>query len=226
MLRRSFYQIVNVLVEEGCDLLKDGLVFEAQINQEAMIWGKRLVRTKILNNQEGKERLQFFEENKPLTLDVPRNLVEEHTLVAVNKNGEHKVCTTATNFPEVHRDNITTWDRDSIIKQCCDNANFKSNWASISQAQMRWIYRNRYKQKQQAQAQQIENPNNHVEEEPKNERQVLQYIQPEPAIPLNKYDAAGRNFHYGSIGFGVAVWFLTFVSIWWLSDETRKEKKS
>ena len=88
---------------------------------------------------------------------------------------------------------------------------------------MRWIYRNRYRQKQQAQ--QIEKSKNHVEEEPKNERQ-LQYIQAEPAIPLNNYDAAGRNFHYGSIGIGVVVWFFTFASIWWLSDETRKEKKS
>ena len=63
MLRHdaSFYQTVNVLVEEGCNLFKDGLCFEAQINQDAMIWGKRLVRTSILNNKEGEKRLKFFE---------------------------------------------------------------------------------------------------------------------------------------------------------------------
>lgn len=177
-----------------------------------------------MNNKEGKERLEFFEKNNPLTLDVPRNLVEEHSLVAVNENGEYKVCTTATNSPEVRRENIITWDWGSIVEQWSDNANFKFNWASISQARMRQIYRERYKQKQQAQ--QVENSKNHVEEEPKNERQHVQYMQPEPATPFNKCDAAGRNLHSGSIGIGVVVWFFAFASMWWLSDETRKEKKS
>ena len=215
-----FDQIVNVLIEEQCDLLRGGPVFEAQIDQDAIIWGKRSVRTNVLNNKEGKKRLKFFEENSFFTLNVPRSFLEVHTLVFVGENGEYKVCTTATNFPEVHQYQHNAWA--SGAKHCRDVLHFKSQWASIPKAQMRWIYRNRYRQKQQAQ--QIESSKNHVEEEPKNERQ-LQYIQAEPAIPLNKYDAAGRNLHYGSIGIGVVALFFAFASIWWLSDETRKEKK-
>ena len=88
---------------------------------------------------------------------------------------------------------------------------------------MRLIYRNSSRQKQQEKH--SENSQVHVEKKPKNERQVQQCMHPEPPIVLNRYDAVGRNFHYGSIGIGVVAWFLTFATIWWLSDENRKEEK-
>ena len=209
-----FDQIVNVLVEEQCPLLEGGLVFEAEISQTAFIWGKRSVRTNILNKKQGKEKVKYFEENNPLILNVPRNLFEEHSMVVVNKSGEYKVYTTATNHPEIYQYQQDLWD--SAAKHCRDLLDFKTQWASISEAQMRLIYRNRYKQKQQ----QIEHSH-----EPKTEQQ-RQYIIAEPAIPLSQYDIAGRNFHYKPIGIGVVVWFFALASIWWLSDETREEKKN
>ena len=213
----SVDQIVNVLVEEQCPLLDGGLVFEAEISQASAVWGKRSVRTNILNKKQGKEKVKYFEENNPLILNVPRNLFEEHSMVVVNKSGEYKVYTTATNHPEIYQYQQDLWD--SAAKHCRDLLDFKTQWASISEAQMRLIYRNRYKQKQQ----QIEH--SHVEEEPKTEQQ-RQYIIAQPAIPPGQYDIAGRNFHYRSIGIGAVVWFFAWASIWWLSDETRKEKKS
>ena len=119
---------------------------------------------------------------------------------------------------------ISTKFAEAIIKcvsrekHILDFMNFKSDWASISGDWMRWIYRSRRGQKQQAQ--QIENSKNHVEEEPKNEQQQ-QFIQTELPIPLNGYDSSGRSFHYESIGVGLIAWFLTFTSIWWLSKKER-----
>ena len=175
-----------------------------------------------MNKKEGNKKLEFFQENGPSTLDVPRNLHEEHTLVAVKQNGEYKTVTIATNFPEGHQYDGNLLD--SAAKHCSDFLNFKSDWASISEAQMRLFYRNSSRQKQQEQH--SENSQAHVEEKPKNERQIQQYMhpQPQPPIVLNGYDAVGRNFHYGSIGLGVVAWFLTFASIWWLNNENRKRE--
>ena len=90
MLRHdgSIDQIVSVLVEEQCDLLEGKPCFEAQVNTDGCIWGKRSARTNVLNKKEGQKILKFFKENDPSTLNVPHNLLEEHTLVAVKQKGE------------------------------------------------------------------------------------------------------------------------------------------
>lgn len=197
-------QIADVLTQEECALMdkKGRFCFEAQVQQSIHLFGKRFVKTHILGFKEGKKRANFFEQNGPLVLDVPRNVFKSHSLVIVGGTGKCEVYTTATNHPEMepYRLGEKPHIYDTYKKHITDFVGCKSNWASISTAQMRWIYRNKYKQKQEAQ--QIENLENHVQDQLKNERQ-LQFIRTEPPIFPNKYDAAGRNVQYGSIGIGL-----------------------
>lgn len=131
--------VVDLLIEEQSVLMNKtgGLSFEAQVKQFPGIWGERSVH--IRDNQKGKEKAEFFEENPPIALDVPQAVFETHTLVVLNQKGRCKIYTTASNHPEFYEHQ----ERSSIV-----DVSKQHDFASILNTQMRAVYQTRYKQNQ------------------------------------------------------------------------------
>ena len=207
----------NVPLEEIAQVMNERgeFCFETQIEQAPSVFGKRSAKTNILDVEEGKQKAEYYSNKPPATLDASQETFATRTLAIVDKNSHCETYTTGSNHPQA--DQILD---QSQLKEICKNhmldfVNYRSNFASISTAQMRCLYR-AYKQAQLEDEQSL----------PVLKRsQHVQYMASPPDVFTSDYDVVGRDIHFKSILIGLVVWLLNFAAIFWLNSETKKEKE-